>query len=197
MQAVEVKPVSVGELREDLQGLLVQEWAALSSIVFGEPPWDNEYGIARLIFGIGVDLMRDGAKAFVARTSSGRHVGHTLGYEIFRASQGNPRVTSLLEISGREEMNHLFDMGRLFYIDTVAVHPGFRGIRRITAEPSTGERLTLALIEQVRSEGFKGVILRTHLQAGAAKAIYKRLGFEELLVRDAEHPDRDYWHLQL
>jgi hypothetical protein len=104
---VEVVRVSVEEIRNDRLGGLVQEWAALSFVVFGEPPWDNEYEIPRLIFGIGVDMMRDGARGYVAQTISGRHIGHTLGYEVFRTPLSDPRRISLQEISGVSGLDYL------------------------------------------------------------------------------------------
>lgn len=197
LSEVEIRPVLLEELRADHRGRTVKDWAALSSVVFGEPPWNDNYEIPRLIFGIGVDLMRENAKAFVAESSLGRHVGHTLGYEVFKIPQGDPRRVSLKEISGVEEMDYLFDKGRLFYIDTLVVHPGFRRRGQIDQEIGVGERLTKAIIDSVRLEEFAGVVLRTDLKATAARALYTKVGFKELSVYDAEDKNRDYWFLPL
>ncbi|MEK7518214.1 MAG: GNAT family N-acetyltransferase [Patescibacteria group bacterium] len=197
LSEIEIRPILLEELRADHRGKTVKDWGVLSSVVFGEPPWNDTYEIPRLVFGIGVDLMRENAKAFEARTSSGRHVGHTLGYEVFRISQGDPRRVSLREISGAGEMDNLFNNGRLFYVDTLVVHPGFRRMGQIEKEIGVGEELTKALIESVRLEEFAGVVLRTHLKAIAARGLYAKLGFKELRVHDMEEENRDFWFLSL
>ena len=194
---VEIRAISLEDLRTDHQGKTVEDWATLSSVVFGEPPWNDTYKIPRLVFGIGVDLMRENAKAFVAQTSDGRHIGHTLGYEVFKVSQGDPRRVSLKEISGAGEMDHLFDNGRLFYIDTLSVHPGFRRRGQFEKEIGVGEQLTKALIESIRLEEFAGVVLRTDLKATAARGLYTKIGFKELPVNDMEGQNRNFWFLSL
>lgn len=194
---IEITEVSIEMLRADLSGEFVEEWAALSHIVFGEPPWDENLKVLRLILGVGIDIMRENARAFSASTNSGRHIGHTLGYEVFRLGQGDSRRPSLEEISGTNEMTHLFNRGRLFYIDTFAVHPGFRRRRQRTGEVGVGERLSTAIIDAVRGDGFAGVVLRTDVEAEAARGIYTKLGFQDLGIHDREEQTRTYWMLEL
>ena len=196
MGKIEVRRLSIEELRADLSGDLVEQWVALTLIAFGEPPWNNNLRILRLTLGIGIDIMRDNARAFVARTVSGRHVGHTLGYEVFRVSQRDPQKPSLEEISGTNAMDYLFGKGRLLYIDTFAVHPGFRRMRLRTGEVGVGERLAEALIESARSDGFAGVILRTDIRADPAKKLYAKIGFRDLGIYDVEETSRTYWYLE-
>jgi ribosomal protein S18 acetylase RimI-like enzyme len=78
----------------------------------------------------------------------------------------------------------------------MAVHPGFRRRRQISGDTGVGEQLSRALIEDAHSAGYAGVILRTHVEANAARRMYAKIGFQELPVRDSEHRDRSYWFLR-
>ncbi len=79
-EEVEIAPVSAEDLRRDSSGTLVKALAALAYHAFREPPWSDDHEKPRLHFGLGVDLMRRNALAFIARTKpSDKIVGLHLG----------------------------------------------------------------------------------------------------------------------
>jgi hypothetical protein len=75
---------------------------------------------------------------------------------------------------------------------------------RVSVEEIRNDRLgglvqegaALTFIEDARSGGYAGVILRAHVEANAARRMYAKMGFQELPVRDSEHRDRSYWFLR-
>lgn len=190
-EGVEIVPISVEELRADNAGVLIEQMAALAYQAFREPPWSDETEKPRLHFGLGVDLMRCNALAFVAKTKlSGKLVGYTLGYEVFRES-GDPRDLALYRISGTKALDYLFEGGkRVFYGDILCVDPGFR--RRHIAY-----NLSASLISGLRAQGFAYRIGRTDIIAGGMRALFTKLGFQELSVRDTSYLERTYWLLRL
>ncbi len=188
---IAVERICVEDLRADASGILIEQIASLAYRSFREPPWSDDLERPRLHFGLGVDLMRRNALAFIAKTKgSGAIVGYTLGYEILRESD-DPRDLTLGAISGTPALDYLFEEGkRLFYADTVCVDPGAR--RRQIAYG-----LAAALIPVLRSQGFIYQIARTATNATAIRALFAKLGFEELPVHDTVFADRTYWLLRL
>lgn len=190
-EGVEIVPISVEELRADKSGILVEQMAALAYQAFREPPWNDETEKPRLHFGLGVDLLRCNALAFVARTKlSGKLVGYILGYEVFQES-GDPRDLTLYRISGTKGLDYLFEGGkRVFYGDIICVDPGFRR-RHIAYE------LSASLISGLRARGFAYRIGRTDIIAAGMRALFTKLGFQELSVHDTSYAERTYWLLRL
>ena len=190
-EEVEIVPISVEELRADKSGVLVEQMAALAYHSFREPPWSDSAEKPRLHLGLGVDLMRCNALAFVAKTKlSSKLVGYILGYEVFQES-GDPRDLTLYQISGTKALDYLFEGGkRVFYGDTLCVDPGFR--RRHIAY-----KLSASLISALRAQGFTYRIGRTDIIAGGMRALFTKLGFQELSVHDTSYPERTYWLLRL
>ena len=188
---VEIVQILVEDLRADVSGILVRQITNLAYRAFREPPWNDDLEKPRLHFGLGVDLMRRNALAFAAKVKpSGRIVGYDLGYEVFRESE-DPRDLALSVISGTNALDHLFEGGRrVFYEDTLCVDPGFRR-RHISYGLSTAQ------IAALHAEGFTYRIGRTAITCGAMKALYKKLGHQELDVHDALYPERTYWLLQI
>jgi ribosomal protein S18 acetylase RimI-like enzyme len=191
LEEVEIAPVSAEDLRRDSSGTLVKALAALAYHAFREPPWSDDHEKPRLHFGLGVDLMRRNALAFIARTKpSDKIVGYILGYEVFRERE-DPRDLTLCEISGTKALDYLFEGGRrVFYGDALCVDPGFR--RRHIAYT-----LSAAQIDILRAEGFTYRIGRTAITGEAMRALYTKLGFQELSVHDILYPERTYWLLRL
>lgn len=188
---IEIQPFSQETLSKDILGDLIRKLALIAYAAFREPPWDDKFGLPRLHFGLGVDLMCRNARAYLAKTESGLLVGYILGYEVLLEVQEDPRDLTLHTISGTEDLNYLFEDGqRVFYGDTLCVHHAFR-------RQSIGETLAGALIEELRRQGFTYYIGRTHSQANAPRGLLGKLGFEELPIRDREYPDRTYWVLRL
>ena len=74
--------------------------------------------------------------------------------------------------------------------DTVCVDPGVRR-RQIPYG------LVAALTAVLRSQGFTYHIARTAVNATAIRALFAKLGFEELPVHDAVFAESTYWLLRL
>ncbi|MGH8590888.1 MAG: GNAT family N-acetyltransferase, partial [Gammaproteobacteria bacterium] len=74
--------------------------------------------------------------------------------------------------------------------DTVCVNPEAR-------RQQIAYGLAAALIPVLRSKGFTYQIARTASSAIAIRALFAKLGFEELSVRDAVFPERTYWLLRV
>ena len=188
---IAIERIAVDDLRADTSGVLIEELASLAYRAFREPPWNDDLERPRLHFGLGVDLMRRNAVAFIAKAeASGQIAGYALGYEVFQESD-DPRDLTLGAISGTTALDDLFEGGnRVFYGDTLCVDPDAR--RRQIAYG-----LVAAQIPVLRSEGFAYRIGRTALNATAMRGLFAKLGFQELEVRDAVFPDRTYWLLRV
>ncbi|OOO02811.1 MAG: hypothetical protein USCGTAYLOR_00948 [Chromatiales bacterium USCg_Taylor] len=188
---IAIEHISVEDLRVDKSGVLIEQIASLAYRAFREPPWNDDCALARLHLGLGVDLMRRNAVALIAKTrGSGEITGYALGYEVLRESE-DPRDLTLSTISGTTALDYLFEAGgRVFYGDTLCVDPDARR-RRIAYG------LVVAQLRLIRSEGFTYRIGRTAVNATAMRALFAKLGFEELPVQDAVFADRTYWLLRL
>jgi ribosomal protein S18 acetylase RimI-like enzyme len=188
---IAIERIAVEDLRADNSGLLIEQMASLAYRAFREPPWDDDLERPRLHLGLGVDLMRRNAVAFIAKIKdSGRIAGYALGYEVVRESE-DPRDLTLRAISGTTALDYLFEGGnRVFYGDTLCVDPDAR--RR-----QIGHRLVAAQIQVLRGEGFAFWIGRTAVNATSMRGLFAKLGFEELPVRDAVFPERTYWLLRV
>ena len=188
---IAIERIAVEDLRADTSGVLIEQMGSLAHRAFREPPWNDDLEKPRLHFGLGVDLMRRNAVAFIAKAKeSGKIAGYALGYEVFQESE-DPRELTLRAISGTTALDYLFEEGkRVFYADTVCVNPEAR--RRQIAYG-----LAAALIPVLRREGFTYDIGRTSMRATAMRDLFAKLGFEELPGRDAVFPERTYWLLRL
>lgn len=190
-EPIEITPLSMAELRADMTGVTVERLAGLIYRVFRAPPWNEKHEMPRILFGLGTETMRRNALLYVARTTvSGEIVGYIMGQEVLRQRE-DARDLTLDEIAGTSALDHLFEGGkRVFYVDGLGVATEFR--RRGIAE-----RLSLALIDDLRRRGFTYRLGRTDVTAAAVRTLYAKLGFRELSVRDARHPTRSYWLLTL
>jgi ribosomal protein S18 acetylase RimI-like enzyme len=188
---IAIERIAVEDLRADTSGVLIEQMGSLAYRAFREPPWNDDLEKPRLHFGLGVDLMRRNAVAFIAKAkASGKIAGYALGYEVLRESEDHRDLT-LRAISGTTALDYLFEGGkRVFYGDTLCVDPDAR--RRQIAH-----RLVAAQITVLRSEGFTYRIGRTAVNATAMRGLFAKLGFEELPVRDAVFTDRTYWSLRV
>ena len=166
---------------------MITEMSDLAYHAFREPPWNDDLEAPRLHFGLGVDLMRRSAKAWIARSKPARKVvGYILGYEAILQSD-NARDLSLRDICGTDALNYLFEgAARVFYEDTLCVDPQCR--RRHIAQ-----KLSFALIDALRDEGFTYLTGRTSIAAAAMRRLFVKLQFEELPVHDTLSPERTYW----
>ncbi len=144
---IAIERIAVEDLRGDKTGVLIDEIASLAYRAFREPPWNDDLEKPRLHFGLGVDLMRRNAVAFIAKAQgSGKIAGYALGYEVFRESE-DPRDLTLITNSGTTALDSLFEGGnRIFYGDTLCVDPDAR--RR-----QIGHGLVAAQIPVLRRRG--------------------------------------------
>jgi hypothetical protein len=87
LDEIDISPISVEDLRDDASGRVITEMSELAYHAFREPPWNDNLEAPRLHFGLGVDLMRRSAKAWIAWSKpASKVVGYILGYEAFLQS---------------------------------------------------------------------------------------------------------------
>jgi ribosomal protein S18 acetylase RimI-like enzyme len=191
LKELEIARVSVEELRADKSGALIEQLATLIYDVFREPPWNEEPEKPRIHFGLGTGLMRRNAILYIAKIkSSGKIVGYIMGLELLSETEDH-RDCTLSEISGTHALDFLVEGGkRVFYVSGLGVDPKFRRCH-------VAERLSVALINELRMEGFTYRLGRTDISATAMRALYTKLGFQELSVHDTLYPERTYWLLRL
>lgn len=191
IEDMEIVPLSLEELGADRAGVLAEQLATLIRDVFREPPWNEDYEMPRILFGLGAEMMRRNAALYIAKgTCSGRVFGYILGQEVFR-QRGDPRDLTLHEISGTPALDYLFEgRNRVFYVDGLGVAPEFRRCH-------IAEKLSLALIDDLRKRGFAYRLGRTDIAAKGMRALFAKLGFEELPVADGLYSSRTYWLLRL
>lgn len=189
--AVDIRPLTLAELRADVSGGAIEQLAELIIATFGEPPWNENFSASRIHFGLGVELIRHNALLYVAsENASGIIVGYVLGQELVKNST-DIRKTSLSGLSGTTAMDYLFDGGRrIFYVSGLAVRSDFR--RRGIAE-----NLSRTLLEDLGKKGYHYRLGRTDRTAIEMRQLYAKLGFSELQVCDAGYTNRTYWLLPL
>jgi ribosomal protein S18 acetylase RimI-like enzyme len=191
LDEIDISPILVEHLRQDASGSMIKQMSDLAYHAFREPPWNDDLEVPRLHFGLGVDLMRRSAKAWIAWSKPARKVvGYILGYEAFLQS-GNARDLSLRDICGSDALNYLFEGAtRVFYEDTLCVDPQCR-------RQHIAQKLSFALIDALRDEGFTYLTGRTSIAAEAMRRLFVKLQFEELPVHDTLSPERTYWLLKI
>lgn len=166
-------------LAADATGKVIRQLARIAYAVFGEPPWQDDLALPRLHFGLGVDLMRPGAKAFSAHDkATGEAVGYIFVYEACkRASLPNTLTLRGLSIRRRRKGFLLRHFMR----------------RSASSQRAVAESLSECLNDSLRSEReFTYRLDRTQISAEAHRGLYRKLGFPELPVRDIRFPDRSY-----
>jgi ribosomal protein S18 acetylase RimI-like enzyme len=191
LDEIVISPILVEDLRQDTSGRMIKEMSDLAYHAFREPPWNDNLEAPRLHFGLGVDLMRRSSKAWIACSKPARKVvGYILGYEAFLQSD-NARDLSLKDICGTDSLNYLFEGAtRVFYEDTLCVD---RRCRR----QHIAQKLSFALIDALRDEGFTYLTGRTSIAAKAMRTLFMKLQFEELPVHDTLSRERTYWLLKV
>src|SRR5438132_8816277 len=120
---------------------MIKQMSDLAYHAFREPPWNDVLEAPRLHFGLGVDLMRRSANAWIAWPKpASKVVGYILGYEAVLQSD-NARDLSLRDICGTDALNYLFEGAtRVFYEDTLCVDPRCR-------RQQIAQKLSFALID--------------------------------------------------
>ena len=174
---------SVRDLTAESDGSKRQrELAELYCAVWREPPWNefdwtNEIVLTKLNH----DLALPGAVGYAAESES--IVGFTWGYQVDH--------THLADIAGTPALDYLFaGYKRVFYLAELAVRLDWR--RRLV-----GKTITDRLLGATCHQQCDLVILRTDDRAEEAIRLYRRLGFRELDIHDANYPLRRYWILSM
>jgi len=186
----EVAALTLADLRSDHTGGLIEQIASLIKEVFSEPPWHENLSIARIQFGLGVEMMRNNPVLFVAKNGTGRIIGYLMGQEVLEYSE-DPRNQTLSIIAGSKDLDYLFnDNKRIFYVSGIGVTQKYRRY-------GIAGQLSLMLVNELRRLGFGYRIGRTDTSVRAMRNLYLKQGFQELPVADANYPERTYWLLKL
>ena len=51
----DVQVITISDLKSDQQGILISDLADVICEVFSEPPWNENFSAARIMFGLGVE----------------------------------------------------------------------------------------------------------------------------------------------
>ena len=187
----DVQVTTLTDLRSDQYGLLISDVADIISKVFSEPPWNEKFSAARIMFGLGVEMMRKNAILIIARHKQEGHlIGYMLGQELVVDSDDS-RDQTFFKISGGYDLDFLaHNNQRTFYVSGLGVTSKYRRM-------GVAERLSATLISELRRHKFHNRIGRTDKQAFGMRNLYIKQGFKELPVYDSKYPERSYWLLSL
>jgi hypothetical protein len=110
------------DLRSDQYGLLISDVAEIIFEVFSEPPWNESFSAARIMFGLGVEMMRKNSILVIARH---KHEGHLIGYALGQelvVEPDDPRDQTFFKISGCYDLDFLAKNNqRTFYVGGLGV----------------------------------------------------------------------------
>ena len=160
--------------------ILIENCAKLYCEVWKESPWNEDFWVAsEVLKDISRELSKRNAVGLLAIDDQDDVIGFTWGYSVSEAD--------MRKISGGNDFSHIVNVnGGAFYIDELGVDSGNRGV-------GIGMALSQRLIVEVEKRGVSSIFLRTDEKAVAAKALYQKLGFRELPVRDKKYHGRTYW----
>ena len=187
----EVQVITLADLRADQYGVLISELAELICEVFSEPPWNERFSTTRIMFGLGVEMMRKNAILIIAKHKLEGHViAYMLGQELVVESD-DPRDQTFLKISGSYDLDILANnQQRTFYVSALGVRSTYRRL-------GVAEQLSATLLTELRRHKFDYRLGRTDLQAHGMRKLYNKQGLKELPVYDLKYPERSYWLLSL
>jgi len=187
----EAQVITLADLRADESGVLISNLAEIICEVFSEPPWNERFSASRIMFGLGIEMMRKNAMLIIARHKQEGHViAYMLGQELVIASD-DPRDQTFLKISGGHDLDVLANnQQRTFYVSGLGVRATYRRL-------GVAEQLSATLLSELRRHQFDYRLGRTDLQAHGMRKLYSKQGFKELPVYDLNYPDRSYWLLSL
>ena len=167
-------------LIENPTGRHVAECAEVYCGVWAEPPWDEyEWNLAEVESELAA-ASSDPATIFFASRVAGKLNGFTLGYPL--------NIDGLRQKCGGNQLAPLMDggYGLAFYVAEL-------GVSRESRHIGTGSILSHRLLEAAEQRGFFRFILRTDVEADAARALYTKLGFRNTGIADTNFPSRTYW----
>lgn len=187
----EIQVITLNDLRSDQYGLVISDLAEIIGEVFTEPPWNENFSAARIMFGLGVEMMRKNPILMIARhKQEGHFIGYILGQELVVDSD-DCRDQTFFKISGGYNLNFLAKNNqRTFYVGGLGVRSKYRRL-------GIAEQLSSTLISELRRDKYDYRIGRTDQQAYGMRNLYIKQGFKELPVHDINYPERSYWLLSL
>jgi ribosomal protein S18 acetylase RimI-like enzyme len=161
----------------------LKQWAELYCKIWQEPPWNEDFWRPEeVIKDFQTEMRNPDATAFLAFVGD-KVVGFTHGYSVNKVE--------LQGIASNNMLDSVFCNGeRVYYVDELGVDKDYRGHQ-------IGHTLTAKLIDSARASGIKRVVLRTDIQASAARRVYQRMAFKDLKINDANYLSRTYWLLEL
>ena len=185
----EVQVITLADLRADQYGVLISELAELICEVFSEPPWNERFSTTRIMFGLGVEMMRKNAILIIAKHKLEGHViAYMLGQELVVESD-DPRDQTFLKISGSYDLDILANnQQRTFYVSALGVRSTYRRL-------GVAEQLSATLLTELRRHKFDYRLGRTDLQAHGMRKLYNKQGLKELAFYDLKYPESSYWLL--
>jgi len=187
----DVQVIKLNDLRSDQKGLLISDLAEIIVEVFSDPPWNENFSATRIMFGLGVEMMRKNAILVIARHKQESHlIGYILGQELVVDSD-DCRDQTFSKISGGYNLDFLANNNqRTFYVGGLGVRSKYRRL-------GVAEQLSTTLISELRRHKYDYRIGRTDKQADSMRNLYIKQGFKELPVDDSNYPERSYWLLSL
>lgn len=156
------------------------ETAELYCKVWGEPPWnENDWQPDEVKEDFTKNLAKVNGVALIA-IFDGKVVGFTSGWNI-DSTEIEVRTDGMLSTND-------FARQSVFYVAELAVDRRYR-------QAGIGKQLSSDLMAKAKTNGAERFLLRTNIEAHAARALYADLGFSESLAKDAKFADRTYWVL--
>lgn len=187
----DVEVITLSDLRADQHGVLISDLAEIICEVFSEVPWNESFSAGRIMFGLGVEMMRKNSILITAKHKQvGQLIGYILGQELVVKSD-DPRDQTFFKISGGHELDFLaHNNQRTFYVGGLGVRASYRRL-------GVAEQLSAALLRELKQNKFAFRLGRTDIRAEGMRNLYSKQGFIELPVRDINYPERSYWLLSL
>jgi len=160
---------------------LIFKCAELYCEIWKEPPWNEDFWKPEEVrLEIDQQLQKACAEGFLCVDNEAVK-GFTWAYSVTRKE--------MEAICGSRRLDVLFsNQHQVFYIDELAVS-------RFSRRQGIGESLTRAVLSELKKYGPCLITLRTDKKALAARSLYQKLGFKDLLIEDKQYPDRTYWIL--
>ena len=108
----DVQVTTLIDLRSDQYGLLISDLSEIICEVFSEAPWNESFSAARIMFGLGVEMMRKNSILVIARHKQEGHlIGYILGQELVVESD-DPRDQTFFKISGGYDLDFLANINQ-------------------------------------------------------------------------------------
>jgi ribosomal protein S18 acetylase RimI-like enzyme len=166
----------------------LSKFAQLYCKVWKEPPWNEDFWTPdKAREDLNVQMAKNKAIGYLIVNdyiqSDVQVLGFSWGYTVTKSE--------MRDISGSEKLDFIFSAGRkVFYVDEL-------GVASDSRQKGLGEWLTRELLARAKKNNSTTAILRTEEKAIAARNLYKKFGFRDLLIVDAKYPSRTYLVLSL